>query len=110
MGNRHRTVLLLMVLGGGILILLAGLAIAYINSPVARVKTPTPGTVAEVKRVTLADAKAAFDNGAAVFVDVRDAGSYDKSHIPGALLIPLSQLGEHLGELDKSIWIITYCT
>jgi rhodanese-related sulfurtransferase len=61
-----------------------------------------------VPRVSLADAKAAYETGGAVFVDVRDAESYAQSHIPGALSIPLSELPNRIGELNPSDWIITY--
>ncbi|HEY5902067.1 MAG TPA: rhodanese-like domain-containing protein [Anaerolineales bacterium] len=64
----------------------------------------------EVPRLSLEEAKAAFDGKTAVFVDVRGAGSYAASHIPGALSIPLNELEGRLGELDPSQWIITYCT
>ena len=64
----------------------------------------------EVPRVSLADAKAAFDSGSAVFVDVRSAASYADSHIPGALSIPEPDIQSHLDKLDPSKWIITYCT
>jgi hypothetical protein len=67
-------------------------------------------TFAEISRVSLAESKTAWDNGGAVFVDVREASAYAGSHIPGALSIPLAELVEHLGELDQAKWIITYCT
>lgn len=64
----------------------------------------------EVPRVGLKEAKAAFDSSSAVFVDVRSAGSYADSHIPGALSIPEFEIQSRRGELDPSRWIITYCT
>ena len=64
----------------------------------------------EVVRLSLEDAKAAFDNGTAVFVDVRSQSSYAASHIPGALSIPLIELEPRVNELDPNQWIITYCT
>ncbi len=48
----------------------------------------TPG---EVQRVTPEEAKAAFDSGSAVFLDVRSHTAYVQSHIPGALSIPLAE-------------------
>jgi hypothetical protein len=67
-------------------------------------------TYPEIPRVPLKDAKAAFDGEASVFVDVRSSGEYDEAHIPGALSIPVNELEGRLAELDKSQWIITYCT
>jgi len=76
---------------------------------------PTPAApvavnVSDIPRATLAEAKAAFDAGSALFLDVRDAGSYETSHIAGAESIPLTRLEQELGKLDKGRWIITYCT
>jgi hypothetical protein len=64
----------------------------------------------EIQRVPPEDAKAAQDSGSAVIVDVRSKASYDASHIPGALSIPLGELETRLNELDPKAWIITYCT
>jgi 3-mercaptopyruvate sulfurtransferase SseA len=74
------------------------------------VALPTENPYLEVPRVTLEEAKTAFDSGAAVFVDVRSAASYEASHIPGALSIPLGELESRINELDPDQWIITYCT
>lgn len=63
-----------------------------------------------IPRVSLEEAKAAYDSGEAVFVDVRTADSYAQDHIPGALSMPLNQVEARLAELDPESWIITYCT
>jgi hypothetical protein len=99
-----------MLIGGGILLILAGFAWVILNQQAAPGMTPTPASVEQVTRVSLADAKSAFDAGTAVFLDVRDSSSYDVSHIPGALLIPLADLHTQMGELNKASWIIPYCT
>jgi 3-mercaptopyruvate sulfurtransferase SseA len=67
-------------------------------------------TYPEVARISLDDAKKAFDDNSAVFVDVRSATSFAESHIPGAVNIPLSDINTRSGELDPNEWIITYCT
>jgi len=64
----------------------------------------------EVSRVGIEESKAAFDNGEAVFLDVRSESSYATGHIPGALSIPLADLEMRMEELDPDQWIITYCT
>lgn len=45
----------------------------------------------------------------AVLVDVRTEGEYESRHLPGALLIPVSQVGERLEELPRDEPIIVYC-
>ncbi len=107
----------LVLIGVG-LVLLAGAAALYVF-PDQPAPTPTPAiarslppeeTFPNIARVSLADAKAAFDAGSAVFVDVRDSTSYGTGHIPGAKLIPLIELAKRTGELKPTDWIITYCT
>jgi flagellar basal body-associated protein FliL len=64
----------------------------------------------QIQRVDLTSAKGAFDDGTAVFVDVRGQVYYQDGHIPGAISIPLDQLEERLDELNKDDWILLYCT
>jgi hypothetical protein len=71
-----------------------------------------PETDADVPRVSLEEARAALDSGAAVIVDVRSPEFYEASHIPGAISIPLPEIERNPTDvaLDKDEWIITYCT
>lgn len=66
----------------------------------------------DVPRVALAEAKEEFDGGEAIFVDVRERGDFETSHIPGALSIPLgeSEMEGGYQELPSQAQIITYCT
>jgi 3-mercaptopyruvate sulfurtransferase SseA len=71
-----------------------------------------PQTEADVPRVSVQEAKAAFESGAAAIMDVRSAESFAISHIKGALSIPLANIEQNPAEAfkDKKQWIITYCT
>jgi sulfur-carrier protein adenylyltransferase/sulfurtransferase len=42
-------------------------------------------------------------------VDVRQPGEYEQGHLPGAQLIPLGELPERWGELDREKAAIVYC-
>lgn len=64
----------------------------------------------EVERVSVQDAKAAFDAGKAVFVDTRGDDLYNTGHIPGALSILDVDMESRFTELNPNDWIITYCT
>lgn len=106
---------LLMILGG--VLLIGGAGVLFLTGDglfAGRVPTETVIVTEEsydtISRVTLSDAYAAFQSGGAVFLDVRDAGSYGLGHVQGALSIPINDLPERLGELDQNSWIITYCT
>ena len=78
--------------------------------------TPTqdnlPQTDREVSRVSVDQAKAAFDIGDAIIVDVRGPEAYARGHILGALEISVSEIQNNPAglALDKDKWIITYCT
>ena len=81
------------------------------------VPTPTdiPGaaeTQAALPRITPQEAKAAFDSGQAIIVDVRSTDSFVAQHIQGALSFPLTRIEQNPGRVpfDKTKWIITYCT
>jgi hypothetical protein len=72
-----------------------------------------PASEAEVPRISLEEAKAALDSGAAIFVDVRSAEAYEASHVAGAISISLQEQIEPNPtalDLDQDQWIITYCT
>ncbi len=103
--------LVLMIIG---LVLIIGAGIWYLNAfdgaAAISEQPPTEDPLPKIERVSLPDAKTAFDNSAAVFVDVRDAQSYASEHLKGAKSIPLDDIPARLGELDKNAWIITYCT
>ena len=105
----------LLMIGLGLLLLLT-VALLLINraNQNQQAANPSSGNAAavpaEVERVSLEDAKGAFDSQQAVFLDVRDPDTYNEGHIPGSVNIPLAQLESRLGELDPNRWIITYCT
>ena len=44
-----------------------------------------------------------------VLVDVREDWEWEKSHIEGAIHIPLGELPRRLDELDPECWTIVYC-
>lgn len=71
-----------------------------------------PQSEDEVPRVTVEEAKAALDSGAAIIVDVRSQEAYDASHVAGALFVPLGEFETNIAGVDlpKDEWIITYCT
>jgi 3-mercaptopyruvate sulfurtransferase SseA len=68
------------------------------------------GSDPEIARISLSDAKDAFDNHEAIFLDVRGSESYKAGHIPGAVNIPLIEILNRHQEIDPARWIILYCT
>ena len=96
------------LMGAGVLLLLLGAGWLFVKKPAAPVATPLPTSVKQVERVSLEDAKAAFDSNSAIFLDVRSTEVYKASHIPGALSIPINELTSRMGELEPDSWIIPY--
>ena len=46
----------------------------------------------DIPRISVAEAKAKFDAGAAIFVDVRSLEEYQARHIPGAVAMPIEEI------------------
>ena len=62
--------------------------------------------------ITAEEAKTIMDTGAGyVILDVREQEEYDAGHIPGAILIPYTQIKEKANEMlpDKNQLILVYC-
>jgi rhodanese-related sulfurtransferase len=69
-----------------------------------------PDDLAAVPRISLDEFKKLLAKDAIVVLDVRDAASYHRGHIPHARSLPLADLKAHADEL-KAIKkpIVTYC-
>jgi 3-mercaptopyruvate sulfurtransferase SseA len=109
MNNRNIRKTLSVLIAAAVLVI-AALTACTAATPQTGQSSPNEEAPQEVQRVTLEESKAAFDNNAAVFLDVRNESSYAASHIPGALSIPLAELEARINELDPGQWTITYCT
>ena len=103
---------LILVIGGILLVLASVLLLQnQTGQPTAPVSSGhEEETYPEIERVSLEDAKAAFDAGTAVFVDVRADQAYAAAHIAGSISLPLAETEARLDDLDPNQWIITYCT
>ena len=107
---------ILFLVAGGILLILASVMLLSQNKTMQPTsQTPVSSghegeSFPEIERVSLEDAKAAFDSGTAIFVDVRDDQAYVAAHVKGSISLPLGEIESRLGELDPNQWIITYCT
>jgi hypothetical protein len=109
--SRINPSLILIVVGALLLIVAAVVMLsqsqkASVLQPTLAADIPYP----EVARISQPDAKAAFDQGTAVFLDVRSAESFDSAHIKGAISIPETELETRWTELSADKLIITYCT
>jgi Rhodanese-like domain len=64
----------------------------------------------EAPRISLADAKADFDAGKAVFVDSRPEENYTSEHIKGAINVPLADAETKYKNIPTDKKIIIYCS
>ena len=94
----------------GLVLSVLTLAACAPTVPQTEPESPAVEAPGEIQRVSLEESKTAFDNGEAIFLDVRSASSYATGHVPGASSIPLAELQSRIGELNRDQWIITYCT
>jgi rhodanese-related sulfurtransferase len=72
--------------------------------------TPTAKTPDEAKRISIQDAKAAFDAGKAIIVDVRSEDSFNSEHIKDAISMPIGELEIRWKELPMGKDVIFYCS
>jgi hypothetical protein len=63
-----------------------------------------------VERISLANAKAEYDAGSAVFIDTHSEASFRKEHITGAINITASDLAKKADSIPKGKKIIAYCS
>jgi len=87
---------------------------AKTNSPAAAANaannTAQPAPADDAARISLEEAKKAFDAGDAVFVDTRAASAYQGEHIKGAINIPAGEFETRYKEVPKDKKIIAYCS
>lgn len=103
---RQSNLLPLLLIAAGVLLLLALLFWQLSRQAPQTADIPNP----DIERVSLSDARTAFEQQSAIFLDVRDPASFEAAHIPGAINIPVAQIETRLAELDANARIITYCT
>jgi rhodanese-related sulfurtransferase len=62
-----------------------------------------------VREITIEQFAAAHQDSAAFILDVREGREYLQGHVPGAVLIPMSQLTSRLGEVPKDLPVHVIC-
>ncbi|MEN6567249.1 MAG: rhodanese-like domain-containing protein [Veillonellales bacterium] len=62
-----------------------------------------------VQQISTEQAREAWQNKAAIFIDVRTADEYKQGHIPGAASIPLAVLKNRLTEIPKDKKVLLIC-
>lgn len=104
-------------MGAGVLLIVSGMLLALNRDQPSKILSSLPDEhdaqgipYPEVPRIPLDEALERYEAEGALFVDVRGQDEYETAHIPGALSIPLAQLGSRYGELPRQAEVLTYCT
>lgn len=63
----------------------------------------------EPPQISLEEAKKRFDEGGALFWDIRDPASYEEAHIPGAIHVHDGNAPQLFEQTDKSKPLVIYC-
>jgi predicted sulfurtransferase len=64
----------------------------------------------DAPRISLEDAKKAFDSGEAIFIDTRSDASFKNEHVKGAINITSSDFEDKYKNVPKDKKIIVYCS
>lgn len=65
--------------------------------------------MADFKRINVATAHALWQQGAAVFADIRDQRSFALGHIPGSIQLTNSNLAQFIDSLDENAELVVVC-
>ena len=99
-----------------LIFLLGGVILAGCNSQEKRVAQKAPAPQVEtvhadgVRRITIKDFEELRNKHDVFIVDVRNQAAYDQGHIPGAKLMPVNEILNHVDQLPKDRLIVTYCS
>ncbi len=63
----------------------------------------------EIPQIPIHDAKNKLDQKQCLFVDIRDPGSYQQAHIPGAIRLHDGNVQEFVQNTDKDKDVVVYC-
>jgi thiosulfate sulfurtransferase len=62
-----------------------------------------------IPEIQIYEAKKKLDQKKCLFVDIRDPGSYESAHIPGAVRLHDGNLQEFIENTDKAAELVVYC-
>lgn len=63
----------------------------------------------EMEGLSLPELKDRMDTGEVLLLDVRPKEEFEEAHIPGAVSIPIDELGDKLASLPANLDVVAYC-
>lgn len=61
------------------------------------------------KEISVQETREKIDSGDVEIIDIRDQGSYEMAHIPGAIQLTKQNVDEFMSKVDKDKSVIVYC-
>ena len=83
--------------------------IVLLASVAALSQTTKYKDTSEVPRISLEDAKKAYDDKSALFIDARAVEAYKIEHVKGAISFPLGSTNDY-SSVPRGKTIIVYCS
>ncbi len=80
------------------------------TAPVTSTNTAPAAPADNAPRISLEDAKKAYDKGGVLFIDTRAEPAYKVEHIKGAINIPVETIESRYKDVPKDKKIIAYCS
>lgn len=81
------------------------------TAPVTSTNTVAPVAPTDgAPRISLEDAKKAYDKGGVLFIDTRADSAYKTEHIKGAINIPVETIENRYKDVPKDKKVIAYCS
>jgi rhodanese-related sulfurtransferase len=104
MNDIHRRLILTFLLAILVLALLGCATAANVNA-----KTSDQPASPSVQQISMDEAMKVWRNKEIVFIDVRTPEEYKQGHVPGAILIPLSELESRRNEVARDKKVLLIC-
>lgn len=76
---------------------------------VQRIKQEFLNANSRLDEISLEELSNRMEKGEVLLLDVRPETEYESNHIPGAISMPVEELGEKLSSLPKNKEIVAYC-
>lgn len=80
------------------------------NSPAKSTAGSSAAAQDDAKRISVNEAKQAYDAGTAAIIDTRALTAYQSEHIKGAISMPVDEVEKRYAELPANKQLIFYCS
>ncbi|WP_066948757.1 ArsR/SmtB family transcription factor [Microtetraspora fusca] len=81
----------------------------FAHERLADLRNAVSDHIDSLEGVTADELAARMSDPGTMVLDVRSAASYAEGHLPGAVSLPLAELGDRLDELPHDVEIVAYC-